>query len=257
MTRSDPNPADSTPNPIHNPIPEQDQSTDPVPQVFGPDIWIHDGPQVEGAAGFQFPTRMALIRLADGGLFVWSPVALTPALANWITETGRVRHIVAPNALHHVFLPAWQVAYPQAQIHGAPGVAEKREEIRFASLLGDAVPEDWKGQIEQVLIPNRIADEVVFFHRASATVIVTDLLQAMPPGSFRGWRALVARLDLMTGDTPRVPRKFRMALRPRDVVRGRVEHVLGWPAERLILAHGRPVTRDAHALLRRAFRWLY
>lgn len=227
-----------------------------MPQEFGPEIWIVDGPRVEGAAGFDFPTRMAIIRLADGGLWIWSPTELTDALRDWIAATGPVRHIVAPNALHHVFLPSWQVAFPDALIHAAPGVRDKRPEVRFASDLSDAPHPDWVGQIEQVVVPGTITAEVVFFHRASGTVIFTDLLQNIPRGWFRGWRALVARLDLMTGKVPRVPRKFRMAMRPRDAARQRIDHVLGWPARQVLMAHGTPVTHGAADFLDDAFRWL-
>jgi hypothetical protein len=43
---------------------------------FGPEIWIADGSQVS-TAGFHYGTRTAVIRLPDGGLFIWSPIRLT------------------------------------------------------------------------------------------------------------------------------------------------------------------------------------
>jgi hypothetical protein len=46
-------------------------------QPFGPEIWIADGPV---ASFYGYSTRMAVIRLSDGSLFVWSPVALSTAL---------------------------------------------------------------------------------------------------------------------------------------------------------------------------------
>src|SRR5271155_4088246 len=46
---------------------------------FGPGIWTVDGPTVP-VFTFPYPTRSALIRLSDGGLFVWSPIALSAAL---------------------------------------------------------------------------------------------------------------------------------------------------------------------------------
>ncbi len=44
-------------------------------QPFGEEIWLADG-SIAMVAGFRYPTRMAVIRLADGGLFVWSPIQL-------------------------------------------------------------------------------------------------------------------------------------------------------------------------------------
>ena len=40
-------------------------------QSFGDDIWLADGP-IAGVAGFDYPTRMAIIRLSGGALFIWS-----------------------------------------------------------------------------------------------------------------------------------------------------------------------------------------
>lgn len=224
-------------------------------QEFGPGIWYEDGPKIEGFAGFHYPTRMAVIRLDNGGLFIWSPISLTDPVRQWIDTLGPVRHIVAPNALHHVFLPSWQVAYPKAVVHGAPGVAQKRPEVQFGTELGDGAHDAWAGEIDQVIVPNSIADEVVFFHRASGTVLVTDLVQNLPRGWFKGWRKIVARLDSMIGDTPRVPRKFRMALRARDGSRAALAKVLDWPAEGVLMAHGTPVVMNGQAFLNDAFDW--
>jgi hypothetical protein len=224
-------------------------------ESFGPDIWIADGPVVSAIAGFHYPTRMAVIRLKDGTLVIWSPVTPSPELFDAIDALGTVGHILAPNALHHLALPDWHLRYPTALIHPAPGLAEKRTDLAFSSDLGDAPHLAWAGEIDQVVVPNSIADEVVFFHKASGTVIFTDLLQNMPRGWYNGWRSIVARLDLMTGTTPRVPRKFRMALRARKAAEP-ISRVLDWPAERVLMAHGTPVTNDAQSYLRGAFGWL-
>jgi hypothetical protein len=66
---------------------------------FDKEIWIADGPSV-AVAGFHYPTRMAVIRLSNGGLFIWSPTQLTGKLQADVDGVGQVRHIVAPNSLH-------------------------------------------------------------------------------------------------------------------------------------------------------------
>jgi len=87
-------------------------------------------------------------------------------------------------------------------------------------------------------------------------VLFADLLQQLPPSSFSGWRALVAKLDLMTGPEPSVPRKFRIAFTNRRAARDALDRIFAWPVEKVLMAHGTPVENDAHAFLRRAFRWL-
>ena len=221
---------------------------------FGPEIWLADGPAITAAAGFHYPTRMAVIRLAGDGLFIWSPIALTQPLQAAVNGLGPVRHLIAPNTLHHMAMADWQAAYPQAQLHAAPGLASKRPDLRIDATLGQS-PADWSTEIDQLLIDTRITPEVVFFHHASRTAIFTDLLQQLPPGWFTGWRAIVARLDLMTAAEPSVPRKFRMAIKNRATLRRQIDQLLSLNPERLIIAHGPVIENNAAKVLRRAFAW--
>jgi len=223
---------------------------------FGRDIWIANGPEV-AVAGFHYPTRMAVIRLADGGLFVWSPIRLTDDLRAAVDALGRVAHIVAPNSLHHLFLAEWQRAYPGARLYAAPGLGKKRRDLAFDAELGDAPPADWEGEIDQVAMRgNLITTEIVFFHRASGMLLFTDLLQQIASDRLSGWRKIVAKLDLMMGAEPSVPRKFRLAFVGRRRARAALERILAWPAEKVLMAHGTPVERDASGFLRRTFGWL-
>ena len=223
---------------------------------FGRDIWIADGSDI-AVAGFHYPTRMAVVRLADGGLFVWSPIQLSDELRAAVDSLGRVAHIVAPNSLHHLFLAEWQRAYPGARLYAAPGLRKKRRDLAFDTELGDAPAADWADEIDQVAMRgNLITTEIVFFHRASGTLLFTDLLQQIAAERLAGWRAVVARLDLMTGLEPSVPRKFRLAFVGRRKASAALEWILGWPVDKVLMAHGTPVERDASAFLRRAFGWL-
>lgn len=220
------------------------------------DLWLADGPPITAALGFRYPTRMAVIRLAGGELLLWSPVQADPELLARVAALGPVHHLVAPNALHHMHLSDWAAAFPGARLHPAPGLRAKRPDLTFAADLGDMAPADWAGQVDQVLMPNAIAPEVVLFHRASGTALFTDLLQQMPRGWYHGWRALVAGMDGMTGPEPAVPVKFRLATRPRKAARAALARLLDWPVRQVVMAHGTPVTDQAPAFLTRAFLWL-
>lgn len=223
---------------------------------FGTDIWLADGAEVD-VAGFCYPTRAAIIRLSDGGLLVWSPVALTSALRADVDALGAVRHVVPPNSLHHLFLGQWRDAYPMAKLHAPPGLRKKRRDIAFDGDLDDGAAAQWAGDLDQVVIRgNLITTEVVFFHVASRTVLFADLLQQFAPGSLSGWRALVARLDLMMEPEPQVPRKFRAAFIDRTLARAAIQQVLAWPAEQVVMAHAPPVLGDGQAFVARAFGWL-
>jgi hypothetical protein len=49
------------------------------------DLWIADGPTVR-FYGFPYPTRAAIVRLGDGGLWVWSPIRLVEGLAREVSD---------------------------------------------------------------------------------------------------------------------------------------------------------------------------
>ncbi len=191
----------------------------PALQPFGQDLWILEGPTIS-VAGFDYPTRMAVIRLTGGALFIWSPVAFTEDLRAPLAAMGEVAVIVAPNSLHHLSLIAWQSAFPQARLYAAPGLRTRRADIAFDADLAPTPEPPWAGQIDQVIVGgNLITTEVVFFHRASGTVLFTDLLQHFPAGWFTGWRAIVARLDRLVGAQAAAPQKFRIAFVNRPLAR--------------------------------------
>lgn len=228
-----------------------------VLEEFGPEIWIASGPQVTAALGFNYPTRMAVIRLGSGELFIWSPTALTEELGAELALLGPVRHLVAPNSLHDLFIASWKQAYPAARLYAAPGLQEKRRDLAFDAEITDDAILPWTSEIAHIVMAgNAITTEVVFFHAKSGTALFTDLLQQFPPRWFKGWRALIAKWDLMLAPEPSVPRKFRLAFTDRRVARASVERLLAWPVEKVLMAHGTPVRSEGHAFLKRAFRWL-
>ncbi|MFD0915142.1 DUF4336 domain-containing protein [Pseudahrensia aquimaris] len=223
---------------------------------LGKEIWIFDGAPVE-VLGFQYPTRMAIIRLANRELFVWSPIAASDSLMSECNALGQVTHIVAPNSLHHLSIPQWSSAYPQAKVYAPPRLRQKRTDILFDDDLCNSPMPAWMKEIDQVVFQgNRITDEVVFFHQQSGTVLFTDLLQQFPDEWFSGWRRLVAKFDKMIASEPSVPRKFQLAFTDRKAARVSLENILSWPAQTVVMAHGNPVTEDAQAFLQRAFGWL-
>lgn len=215
-----------------------------------------NGPVVV-VAGFRYPTRMAVIRLGGGSLFLWSPVALTGELREAVDALGEVRWLIAPNTLHDHFLTEWQRTYPTAALHAPPRLREQRKDLRFSGDLSDGSDAPWSGEIDYVVVDgNWITTEAVFFHARSRTILFTDLIQQFNPGWFKGWRSIIARLDGMVTSQPRVPRKFRYAFYARDRARAALRQIAAWPADQIVMAHGSPIKKDAQAVVRRAFEWL-
>ena len=57
-------------------------------QAFAPNVWIVDGPRVRDM-GVMFTTRMTIVKLSDGSLWVDSPVPVPFETLKGITELGR------------------------------------------------------------------------------------------------------------------------------------------------------------------------
>lgn len=224
-------------------------------QDFTSGVYLTDGAEVS-VAGFHYPTRMVVIALPCGGTLLWSPVTYSTALANAVTTIGPVRHIVAPNSLHHLFMADWAAACPDAHCHGAPGLAEKRPDLPLGDPLGPKPPAAWSGVLDHLVVDTRLTTEIIAYHKPSRTVILTDLVQNFPRDWVRGWRRWVARADLLTAPRPTVPRKFRIAVRDRAALRHGIDDLLSKGVDRVVMAHGSPVATQGADALRHAFAWL-
>ena len=224
---------------------------------FGPDIWISEGPVVP-FYGFAYPTRMVVIRLQDGSLFVWSPTALSSDLTQEVDALGTVRHLVSPNLLHHLFLSEWKSAYPYARLYASPGLRRRRKLLPFDADLCDTPDLAWAMDMDQVLVRGSFfLTEAVFFHHPSHTAIFADLIQNFPCNWFKGWRGLVARLGEIVAPHPGAPRDLRTSFLNRRAASASLQRILAWPIEQVLMAHGEPATSDGAAFVRAAFKWLH
>jgi hypothetical protein len=220
------------------------------------EIWIADGPPVS-FFGFPYPTRMTVVRLGDGRVWICSPVRLDESLANAVDEIGPLRHLVEPNKLHHLHLAEWVKRWPEATTHAPPGLARRRPDLRFDEALGDRPNPAWAADIDQVVFRGSLfMDEVVFFHRRSRTAIFTDLIQRFPPASVSGWRGWVMRIDGLVGDKGSTPREWRLAFLGRGRARRALRTVLDWNPRHLVIAHGECARENADAVISSSLSWL-
>jgi hypothetical protein len=225
-------------------------------EEFGPSIYTADGPSVS-FYGFPYPTRMAVVRLSDASVWVWSPIALSEELVSSITAIGEVRHIVSPNKIHHLFLTEWAERWPDARLHAPPGLADRRRDLNFDEELGDEPDPAWAADIDQVIFRGSFAmEEVVFFHRASRTAIVCDLIQRHDEATMTGWKGMLMRLDSLVGKDGSTPREWRASFLRRKKAREAREKVLSWSPERLLIAHGECAQSGASPVIDRALGWI-
>ena len=216
-------------------------------------LWEVDAPLT--VLGMALGHRMTVARLPDGALWLHSPVAYSPELAVALATLGPVAHVVAPNCVHDTYLEGWFAAYPAARFHGAKGFAKFRPDLKFTDALGDAAHPAWSAVFDQHLMRGapRI-NEVVFLHRASRTVVITDLAFNLGPDM-----PLLSRVLLhLNGcyDKFACSRLLRSTIKDRVAFRSSLDHIFAWDFDRLIVSHGRNLESGAKDALRMAFAFL-
>lgn len=227
---------------------------------LGSDLWFADG-GVVSFKGFDYPTRMAVVRLADGSLWLWSPVERTAALESEVRALGPVRHIVSPNKLHYLFLGQWQAAFPDANLWATAATVANCRDLRFSGVLDEEPPVQWKGQIDQFYFANSpFMDELIFFHRESRTAIIADLSQTFSEEFLKShwpwWMRPIARFSRMVQGWGYPPIDYRISFRRRATARPKIRELIGKGPEHVVVAHGELVRTGGEAFLRRAFSWL-
>jgi hypothetical protein len=228
-----------------------------VLRAFGEDLWIADGPPVRFLGQFDYPTRMAVVRLTDGGVWMWSPIAWSAELSEAVAAIGPVRHLVAPNKIHHLNLGPWAAEHPEARLWAAPGLARRRPDLTFHGELADTPAPAWSQDLDQLVFRGSVfMDEVVFFHRASRTALVCDLIQRFDPATLSGWRGALMRLDGLVGPEGSTPREWRASFLRRSAARIALQRALDWSPERLVIAHGDLPLESGRDALARGLRWL-
>lgn len=222
-------------------------------------LWLAEG-EIVSFYGIAYPTRSVIARLANGDLWIWSPVKLVADLRSEVDRLGPVRHLVSPNKLHYLYLHEWKAAYPEALLWGPQSTIRKCSGLSFREALQDSPPAEWLPDIDQAWFRGSFAmDEIVFLHRPSATVIVADLIQAFSDRFLRknwGFWRFLARLDGLTEDQACAPLEWRLSFINRAPARRARDKVLGWNCQRVIMAHGEWVRTNGHELLAKSFRWL-
>jgi hypothetical protein len=231
-------------------------------QSIGKDIWIAEGPVVQWGYGipikFPFPTRMTVIRLGDGSLFVHSPVAADEKLLAEAKALGPVAHLVSPNMLHHIYVAEWARHFPEARTWAAPGV-RARTTANYSDDLGDLPPPEWSNDIDQrIARGSRVMEEVIFFHKASATLILADLIENFEEGRLHGWfNHFMYRLIGVMAPHGRAPRDLRMTYAGRhNQMRPIVDWMIACAPRQIVIAHGMWIRENAVARIREAFDWV-
>jgi hypothetical protein len=116
----------------------------------------------------------------------------------------------------------------------------------------------WDAEIATLPIAGSFMAEFEFFHQASRTLILTDLIENFEPRKLNSFiMRWLTRLVGVQDPDGQMPRDMRLTFfKRRRQLQEAIKKMLAWNPERIILAHGRWYEKNGTAELHRAFRWI-
>jgi hypothetical protein len=169
-------------------------------EVMKDTIWTFD--QLQGIFYVVVPIRMTVVKLSEGGLLVYAPVAPTPECIRLVNELvaqhGEIKYIILPTISgleHKIFVGPFARYFPNARVFVAPsqwsfplnlplswlGLPRKRTQL----LPADSSQTPFAQEFDYAILgaidlgPGKFA-EVAFFHKSSKTLLVTDSVVSVP-----------------------------------------------------------------------------
>lgn len=212
------------------------------------DLWTATFPNK--LMGMEIGARSSVVRLRSGGLAIISPGPFGEDHLHALRALGEVEALIAPNTFHHLFLSQAAASFPEAARLYAPGLAAKVPGLPSGVEIGaEAIPA-LEGALEHKIISGVRTNEVVFFHGASGTLILTDLAFNIHRGG------LLTRLGMRLnggfgsfGPT----RVLRSSIHDRQAFASSLQEIASWSFERIVVAHGEVIETDGRAVFLEAF----
>lgn len=150
-------------------------------------VWAAERPFMWN--GIDVGGRSAIVRTADGGLFVHSPVNWTADLVESVRSLGgEVTYILSPNLEHLKYARQSAQLFPNAAMYGCKGVREALPDIAWTSEITYETPAELAGSIGTLFFDcetnpfngRPFFNEVVVFHRPSKAFICSDTFWNYP-----------------------------------------------------------------------------
>lgn len=163
-------------------------------------IWTFE--QLQGIFYVVVPIRMTIVKLEQGGLLVYAPVAPTKECLRLVNELvvehGEIKYIILPTISgveHKAFVVPFARNFPNAKVYISPhqwsfpfnlplswlGFSAQRTHILPADSSQTPFASEFDYAIlEEIDLNLGKFEEVAFFHKRSRTLLVTDSIVAIP-----------------------------------------------------------------------------
>jgi glyoxylase-like metal-dependent hydrolase (beta-lactamase superfamily II) len=214
-------------------------------QAVAPNLWIKHYPF--SLLGGRQGRVVTVIRLASGKLVIHSTAPFTPEDVMEIEALGTPIWLVDVMLHHDTFAKYGRGAFPRALYLAPHGFSAAGVDTQ--PLL--PIPSEWESELRVLLVDGMpSAQEHVFLHRPSRTLIVADLLfnfDAAP-----GWTGFFRRTLMGVKESPDCARLYPLLIKDRAAYDESIRELLSWDFDRIIVGHDQPVETNGKELLRQA-----
>ena len=197
-----------------------------------------------------FERRMTIARLRDGGLVVYSAIALDePSMAE-LEGFGRMAWLLVPGDAHRLDARVWLHRYPTMHVAAPAGAREKVLEV---VPVESTAPDFGDPGVRWITVPGTRDHEAALTVRGAkgTTLIVNDLIANLRnEHGFTGW---MLRLMGFAGDEPHIPGVRKLAMIKDS--NALADQLLTWSQisdlHCILVSHGEPIVDDPSGELRR------
>jgi len=195
-----------------------------------------------------FERRMTVVRLKDGSLVLYSPIALDEAQMGQLEAFGHPAFLVVPGSHHRVDVKIFKDRYPAAKVIAAPGARSAVEKI----VTVDATKAEFSDpSVTLMTVPGTSQNELALLVSADGgtTLILNDILANVQNAT--GVNGVIARLFGFAGERPQIPLPEKLSI--IDDKQALATQFRAWaqaPLKRIVVSHGEPVTDDPAGVLR-------
>jgi len=223
------------------------------------DVWTFSRPFARYGV-FPMGGRSTAIKLKDGGVWVLASTTLDAETKAKINELGNVKYIINPDAVHHLFLPEFKRAYPDAKVIGVADTIRGMTDqtFPFDGLWGRDPPDaqyGFEGDIKHRYFSGFRNKDVAFLHVASKSLIEADLLLNLPATEqyskcSRWIPQATLKPDSWAHRKVIEGISVDVAAMKRDA-----RTVASWDFDRIIPCHGDVIERDGNKVWRDAYKF--
>jgi hypothetical protein len=162
-------------------------------------------------------------------MMYFSPVSVAPEMLDRLRESGPIRYLVAPTELHVWRPEEWHALFPEAEMWAPPQIPSEFKRLPFAGVLGDAPPQRWADDLDQLRFKgNFFIEEACFLHKRSRTLILADFIQNHPIAPGKPILNALRKLAGFAYPHGGVPLDIRLCFTDRTLAGRSLEKLLSW-----------------------------